>query len=172
MHDKYNRFRAELRFNPIYDELFGVQVNKSNIEIKSIVEQILHNKISEFFGGLAGRRKTVASKFEDLMKQPYESITNNFKSVTRTRSSASIAKKAKSNESGADKDKDHHKYDEKYKEHTDDDSTEYEFESTEEDKFKIPESTEDEHRNNFNKRVNDIKAREFIQFFIRLIYLT
>ncbi|WP_219835353.1 ATP-binding protein [Paenibacillus sp. R14(2021)] len=158
MHNDYNQFRAELKFNPIYDELFGVQVNKSKIEIKSVIEQILYQKMIEYFGEISGR--TVASKVRTFLKERSLVIKTDPLSLVSTNSTEIVPQ----NKGKREQDWRNQKSDEPKKEHT-----YYDFNDLDEEELKkIPEYTEDEHRANFNARVKNIKSREFIRFFYSL----
>lgn len=50
-HPQYNYFRAEISFSPIFDEFFGIQVNKNKYDIKNSLALLIKEKVTDKLGG-------------------------------------------------------------------------------------------------------------------------
>lgn len=75
-HNDFNNLRGELRFSPVFDKIFGIQINKNRCEITESLENIIEHKV---YNDKKLKGKTCRSRLVNAIKGEFSSnaIQNN-----------------------------------------------------------------------------------------------
>lgn len=79
-HNSFNYFRAEIAFSPIFDNFFGIQVNKNKYDIKSSLASLLIDKMVE---KTEGKLSSYLKRYKDDPPNNKPSLLNQLKIKTQ-----------------------------------------------------------------------------------------